>query len=281
MNYKYYLFPLVKKWIGGITINDIIKEAEISIHKKMVPVINFLGEEVTDERQANYMTKEYIRLIEIIKKKNINAKISLKLTQLGLSISTSLCEENFFNILEKAKKYGIETWIDMENYKYLNPTINIYLKSLNFYKDLGIALQAYLKNGMEIAKRIIKHEGMIRLVKGAYKESEKVVFKNKKEISLNFKNIMKILFENKTRFVIATHDEKLVYEGVYLSMKYKHYPTFAFLRGIRDDLKKWLIKYNFKVDEYIPYGIEWTGYVYRRIRERKSNILLIIFSLFT
>jgi len=69
--------------------------------------------------------------------------------------------------------------------------------------------------------------------------------------------------------VIATHDEKLVYEVVYLSIiKYKYYPT---LRGIRYDLIKLSIKYSFKVDEYIPYGIEWTGYMYRRIRERKSK----------
>jgi proline dehydrogenase len=51
------------------------------------------------------------------------------------------------------------------------------------------------------------------------------------------------------------------------------------LKGIRDKLKPELVKKQFVVSDYIPYGTNWLAYSIRRVKERKRNILLLGHSL--
>lgn len=280
MNYD-YLIPLVKRWVAGKTLDEVLIVSRQANMKGYHVVLNYLGEEITDEKQIRYTVLEYKKMIDIIRREKLNAAISLKLTQLGLSLNESLCEDNLNEIVKHAKNNKLTIWIDMENSKYTDKTIKIYLKFLKEYHEIGVAIQAYLKRGFELAKLVAANDGMIRLVKGAYKEPSSIVYTSKEDINRNFNEIMQYLFEKRTRLELGTHDEKLVYNAIKLLLKTKHNIEFAFLRGIRNDLKSWLVKEGFKVVEYIPYGPSWKDYVYRRIREKKSNILLALTSIFT
>lgn len=280
VNYD-YLIPLVKRWVAGKTLDEVLIVSRQANMKGYHVVLNYLGEEITDEKQIRYTVLEYKKMIDIIRREKLNAAISLKLTQLGLSLNESLCEDNLNEIVKHAKNNKLTIWIDMENSKYTDKTIKIYLKFLKEYHEIGVAIQAYLKRGFELAKLVAANDGMIRLVKGAYKEPSSIVYTSKEDINRNFNEIMQYLFEKRTRLELGTHDEKLVYNAIKLLLKTKHNIEFAFLRGIRNDLKSWLVKEGFKVVEYIPYGPSWKDYVYRRIREKKSNILLALTSIFT
>jgi len=280
VNYD-YLIPLVKRWVSGKTLDEALIVSRQANMKGYHVVLNYLGEEITDEKQIRYTVLEYKKMIDIIRREKLNAAISLKLTQLGLSLNESLCEDNLNEIVKHAKNNKLTIWIDMENSKYTDKTIKIYLKFLKEYHEIGVAIQAYLKRGFELAKLVAANDGMIRLVKGAYKEPSSIVYTSKEDINRNFNEIMQYLFEKRTRLELGTHDEKLVYNAIKLLLKTKHNIEFAFLRGIRNDLKSWLVKEGFKVVEYIPYGPSWKDYVYRRIREKKSNILLALTSIFT
>jgi len=276
-----YLVPFVRRWIAGITLEEAKNATKIANSKGFFVVLNYLGEEIKNERETKLTMFEYFRIIDTIEKEKLNAAIALKLTQLGLSIGRDLCIDNLAQIIHYSKKHNITVWIDMERSIYLNDTIKIYLQFLKDYKDIGVAIQAYMKNGIELAKLIVERNGFIRLVKGAYKEPPSLVFTNKEDIRENYRKIMKYIFEKKGRLEVATHDEKLVHEAIKLMLKTKHAVEFAFLRGIRNDLKRWLIKEGLRVVEYIPYGPSWQDYIYRRIREKKSNILLALTSIFT
>ncbi|MDT7864756.1 MAG: proline dehydrogenase family protein [Thermoproteota archaeon] len=272
--------PLVKRWIGGSSIIDAINATRYANEKGMGVILNYLGEDIKDLDKVKRNLKEYILLLKFIKKYNLDSSISVKLTQIGLYINEKICEDNLSILLKEAKKYNIKVWLDMESSKYTSKTIEIYLKGLDIYRNLGIAIQAYLKRSLNDVNKILKHEGEIRLVKGAYNEPESIAYKKKSEINKNFLKLMEILYKNSNKFTIATHDEKLIYESIKLNKIYAKNPTYAFLRGVRNDIKRYLLNYKFRVEEYIPYGEEWIGYIYRRMRERKSNILLVLTSLF-
>ena len=87
------------------------------------------------------------------------------------------------------------------------------------------------------------------------------------------------LFENGSRFVVGTHDDKLIAQAKVLNKERSVDFEFEFLKGIRDDLKDKLVDEGYKVGEYIPYGPEWYNYSKRRLRERKRNILLLMRSM--
>ncbi|HEU5044331.1 MAG TPA: proline dehydrogenase family protein, partial [Nocardioidaceae bacterium] len=54
---------------------------------------------------------------------------------------------------------------------------------------------------------------------------------------------------------------------------------FQMLYGIRPDEQRRLAESGEKVRVYIPYGLEWYGYLMRRLAERPSNLTFFLRSL--
>jgi proline dehydrogenase len=126
---------------------------------------------------------------------------------------------------------------------------------------------------------LLEHGAKIRLVKGAYKENSRIAFKTKEKVDENYKNLMKVLFKKGNEFGIATHDSKMIDLAIRLSKKNHRKFEFQMLKGIRDKLKPELVKKQFVVSDYIPYGTNWLAYSIRQVKERKRNILLLGHSL--
>ncbi len=279
------LFRVAKKWISGYTYKDAILAAKQTNSKRMYAILNFLGEESIDVKQIEQTVNEYCSLLDLLKSNEIDGCISVKPTQIGLTISYETCLYNFKQIANKAKSLGKFMWIDIESFPFVENTIAIYLELFKEYKQTGLAIQAYLKRSSSDLLHLLEEGANIRVVKGAYRESENNAFQSADKINLNFSKLIQMLFENSNDnsiFAIATHDSKLIEEAIKLSENYgniKKRFEFQLLMGICDQIKMNLVERKFKVSEYIPYGSHWLPYSIRRIRERKRNILLLARSL--
>ena len=73
---------------------------------------------------------------------------------------------------------------------------------------------------------------------------------------------------------IATHDEELI-EDIQELIPNPKYFDYEFLYGIRRDLQKSLLKNQYKVRIYVPFGTDWFPYTLRRLREWKNLKFLI------
>ena len=279
------LFRVAKKWISGYTYKDAISAAKGTNNKRMSAILNFLGEESIDVKQIEQTVNEYCSLLDFLKSNEIDGCISVKPTQIGLKISYEMCLYNFKQIANKAKSLGKFIWIDIESFQFVENTIAIYLELFKEYKQTGLAIQAYLKRSSSDLLHLLEEGANVRVVKGAYRESENNAFQSADKINLNFSKLMQMLFENSNDnaiFAIATHDSKLIEEAIELSEKYENIKKrfeFQLLMGICDQIKMNLVERKFRVSEYIPYGRHWLPYSVRRIRERKRNILLLARSL--
>jgi len=272
-------YRIAKRWIAGYTLQDAIKAARDANERKMQALLNRLGEHTPDRNVIQQYVEEYLKLLEAIQSEKLQATISIKPSQLGLTADATLYRDNLLKILAKAEEEGRFVWIDMENSPYTESTVDIYRELLDTHKDLGLCLQANMKRSEGDLRDLLPRGGKIRLVKGAYPENGEVSFKRRSELNANYLRLMRVLFEQGGFFAIGTHDEKMINEAEKLS--HDHNPSFEFqlLKGIRDDLKSRLLTDGFKVSEYIPYGPEWYNYSKRRMRERKRNILLLIRSI--
>ena len=178
-------------------------------------------------------------------------------------------------------------WIDIESFDLVENTIAISLELLEDYRQVGVAIQSYLKRSSSDLLHLLERGANVRLVKGAYKENENNAFQSIDKVNLNFSKLMKMLFENSecsSTFAIATHDPRLIKEAINLSKKYgtdRRKFEFQLLMGINDEIKEILVEKGYRVSEYIPYGNQWLAYSLRRIRERKRNIFLLARSLGT
>lgn len=274
------LIRFARQWIAGEKLFEAIARARKANSNGLGAIINFLGEHVRNKEEAEANKSENFRILQAIKDNKINNTLSIKLTQLGLGIDKDLCLSNVEEIVDRAASDNIFVWIDMESSTYTQDTIDIYLTIFKKYKNAGIAIQSNLLRSESDVRRIASSGGIIRLVKGAYDEKSDVAFSSRSDVTMNFSKIMGFLFYRSPFFAIATHDERLVYEAIEANKTHKKKIEFQMLLGVREELKNELVKTGFIVVDYIPYGRKWLPYSFRRIRERKRNILLILRSIF-
>lgn len=269
------LFRFAKQWIAGNTIDDALRSAQFAYGNGRHAIINKLGEYHTTTKLIDEALAEYNIIISSFKKWNVRGAISIKPTQLGQSISHKACLQNFENIIKTASKSHVFVWIDMESSDHTDETLDLYYDLFSRYERLGIAIQANLKRTINDAKDLIRHGAKIRLVKGAYREEDKIAYKTREEVNNNYRKIMKLLFETGNEFGIATHDSELIDLAINLSTTHPAKFEFQFLKGVRDELKPKLLRDGFVLSDYIPYGTNWLPYSIRRLKERKRNILLL------
>jgi len=269
------LFKIAKQWIAGNTVDDALVSAKNAYQSGRHAIINKLGEYHTSKKQIASTIDEYQRIVNSFKRWNIQGAISVKPTQVGLSISQKECYRNFEKIIQKARNAHVFVWLDMESTEHTDETIEIYNAFFSKYERLGIALQTNLKRTEDDLIDLLRIGAKIRLVKGAYRENASISFKSKEDVDKNYVKLMRILFKKGNEFAIASHDGKIIQKAENMSKKYPKKFEFQMLKGIRDELKPRLIKKKFVVSDYIPYGVNWLPYSFRRIKERKRNILLL------
>ena len=269
------LFGVAKQWIAGNTINDALESAKFAYKNGRHAIINKLGEYHTSKKVIKSTLKDYQKIVLSFRKWKINGAISVKPTQVGLSISKKECLRNFQSILKDASYSHVFVWLDMESADHTDETINIYHDLFARYERLGLALQANLKRCKNDLIDLVEGGAKIRLVKGAYKENSRIAYQSKEKVDENYIRLMKILFKNGNEFGIATHDSEIIEKAIRLSKKYEKKFEFQMLKGIRDEIKSKLTERKFVVSDYIPYGTNWLPYSIRRVKERKRNLLLL------
>lgn len=275
-----FLIKFARQWIAGENLDDAISAAKRTNSRGIGTIINYLGEHVRDKAEAEANIEENLKILKAIEGSKLNASLSIKLTQLGLDIEEKLSLSNVERVIIDAASKKIFVWIDMENSPYTEKTIAIYLEIFKKYKNTGIAIQSNLKRSENDVKRIAAEGGIIRLVKGAYREKSDISYTSRKDVTINFSRLMGYLFYKSFFFSIATHDELLINEALEANKAHNRRLEFQMLMGVRDELKRELVKKGLAVVDYIPYGKNWFPYSQRRIRERKRNILLIFRSIF-
>jgi proline dehydrogenase len=275
-----FLIRFARQWIAGETLDDAISRTRKANNSGIGGIINFLGEHVRDKDEAKKNIEENQRILEAIEGSKLNASLSIKLTQLGLEIEKHFCLSNVETIVGSAASKNIFVWIDMENSPCTEDTIYIYLEVFKKFKNVGVAIQSNLKRSETDVKRIAASGGIIRLVKGAYSEKPDIAYTSRKDITVNYSKLMGYLFFKSPFFAIATHDDLLIKEALVVNEAHRKRIEFQMLLGVREELKKDLVKKGLNVVDYIPYGKNWFSYSLRRIRERKRNILLVFRSVF-
>ena len=272
------LFKVAKRWVAGYNADEAIESALDTNSHGMSAILNFLGEDITDAKLVDLTVDEYLLLMDLMHARKVHGCVSVKPTQLGLTIDYNTCLQNFSRLAARARELGQFIWLDMESVKSTEDTITIYLDLYKQYDMIGVAVQSYLRRSASDLLHIIECGGKVRLVKGAYHELEEHIFVTDEEVNANYSKLMKMLFESSNNyFAIATHNSALIEEAISMDKNTKF--EFQMLKGIRDELKLELITKGFAVAEYIPYGSQWLPYSVRRIMERKRNLLLLARSL--
>lgn len=269
------LLPLARQWVAGNTFEEGLERARVANDRGLGAILNFLGEHYTRREDVEATLEEYRAILRGIDSDGLDATISVKPTQFGLGLSESYCRKNLEEIRELCRAQGVFLWFDMEDTPYTSATLRIYEDTLRAYPETGVALQANLHRAEEDLRALMPH-GIVRLVKGAYREDPSISYRRKTDIDKNYRILMRILFEEGRRFALATHDDAMIREGLALQEDHQRELEFQTLMGVRDPLKQELRARGLRTLVYIPYGPRWFAYFTRRLQERPRNVLLMM-----
>ncbi|GLI07514.1 proline dehydrogenase [Paenibacillus tyrfis] len=271
------------RFVAGETIGQSIEVVRKLNQSGRVVTLDHLGEFISTEAEAMESTEMCLRTLDAIAESGVQSNLSLKMTSLGLDIDKELCMSNMRKILDRAREYGNFVRIDMEDYAHCQVSLDIYRELRQTYDNVGIVIQAYLFRTEQDIKDLNELRANLRLVKGAYKESPKVAFPEKKDVDENYKKIIKMHLLNGNYTAVASHDENMITFTKQL-VKEHGIPNdrfeFQMLYGICEELQNRLVAEGYKVRVYVPYGIDWFGYFMRRLAERPANVWFVLKNMF-
>ena len=268
------------RFIAGDSVEDAISAARRIEATGRLVTLDYLGESVTTIAEADAATREYLALLEQIAASGIERNISLKLTQLGLTIDRATSVDNLRRILDAGTAQNFFVRIDMENSPFTAVTLDVFETMWQQgYRNAGVVLQSCLHRSEEDTARMNALGARVRLVKGAYKEPKNVAYQAKADVDAAFVRIMQRLLLEGHYPAIATHDPAMIdatrafalAQGI-SNDRYE----FQMLYGIRRDLQTSLVQEGRRVRVYVPFGREWFPYFMRRLGERPANVGFVL-----
>lgn len=268
---------LAQRFVAGDDISDAIEAVRALNADGLKATLDNLGEDSLDEAHALAAAEENLTMLRRLNESGVDANISLKLTQLGLAFDEKLAVDSLLRIVTEAERLNTFVRIDMEGSQWTQKTLDIFYAMHENHSGVGIVLQSALRRTEQDAKDAVDRKARVRLCKGAYREPASVAFQDKKEVDAHYDRCAAILAEAPIP-AMATHDDARIAAALKAfdaAGLVKADYELQMLYGIRSKRARELREMGHTVRVYVPYGSHWFPYFYRRIRERKENLLFV------
>ncbi len=316
---------MASNFIAGRDAMDALPTLKKLWGKQMGFSVDLLGEACLSVGEAEVYQKRYLDLVENLStevekwpanprlesdfwgptpRTNVSIKISslcAKTDPLDYKGSLDALVEAHMPILKAAAKHNVFLHFDIEQYSLKDLTIELFQRcceAVDF--PAGIAIQAFLKSGMDDAERLIswaKKSGRqvtVRLIKGAYWDYEVVnsermgwpvpVWSRKCETDANYERMTEKFVsamprkpgEGGVKFATGSHNIRSI-AHVLAQLEKNDFPIEAYepqkLYGMAEQLETALLQRGLKLREYVPVGemIPGMAYFVRRLLENTSN----------
>ncbi|MSZ78087.1 MAG: proline dehydrogenase [Actinobacteria bacterium] len=249
--------------------------------------LDFLGEDTLDVAQAEATVAAYVDLLAQLASAGLahGAEVSVKLSAIGQALPDGghqLALEHARTICRAARNAGTTVTLDMEDHTTTDSTLSVLRDLRKDFPETGAVLQAYLRRTESDCRHLTAEGSRVRLCKGAYAEPEEVAFQDRLEVDKSYVRCLKVLLAGDGYPMIATHDPRMIEIAASLASRFGRQPgsyEFQMLFGIRPEEQRRLARAGETVRVYLPYGVEWYGYLMRRLAERPQNLSFFVKSL--
>ncbi len=268
---------LAHLFVAGDDLPSALSAAETLNGKGMLVSLDLLGEEVHDLATAEVALDGYLAAIDELARTGIDGNVSIKLTQLGLSVDRGFAQAALDRLAVAALGAATTVTIDMEDSRFTKATVDLYEAAQKQHGNLGICLQAYLRRTPADLERLAPLGGHIRLCKGAYVEPDAVAHQGTASVDAAFASLLERLMSfAECRPAIATHDSDLIELASRLGDKRTEPWEYQMLYGVRPQLQEQLVSDGHALRIYVPYGSDWYPYLTRRMAERPANTIFFV-----
>jgi proline dehydrogenase len=273
---------VVTKFAAGETTESAVDATRELLADGMLVTLDYLGEDIRDRSQAESTRDAYLEVLARLAEEGLTAgaEVSVKLSAVGQALGDDgprMATENALAIAAAAAKAGTSMTLDMEDHTTTDLTLATLKEVRVDFPKTGAVLQAYLHRSEADCRELATPGSRVRLCKGAYKEPESVAYQSRADVDLSYVRCLKVLLRGEGYPMIATHDSTLINIAEALTVRHDREPSsyeFQMLYGVRRDEQRRLAQAGEQMRVYVPYGVEWYGYLVRRMAERPANLML-------
>ena len=280
-----FLRRAARRFMPGEDVSEALGAAGDLARAGIGAVLTQLGEQVQSHAEADQVRDHYLSVISEIRARGLPGEISIKLTHLGLDANREACFGRLRALVTRAAEMGTFVWVDMEESRYVDATLELYRRARAERGAVGVCLQAYLRRTPEDLDALLRLGPAIRLVKGAYNEPPHVALPRKADVDRQYLALAGRLLDGArdgARAVLGTHDMTLVNAiagaAAERGLKADGYEIHM-LYGIRVNDQRALAAQGWKIKTLISYGSAWFAWYMRRLAERPANVWFVLRSL--
>lgn len=272
---------VVRRFVAGETIDDALRVTRALTDAGLRVSLDHLGEDTLDVATARAAVDAYRSLAGRLSEEGLagSAEMSVKLSAVGQALDESMALDNARSICDAARAAGSSVTIDMEDHTTTNSTLRIIGVIREDFPSTGAVLQASLHRTVDDCRSLGVPGSRVRLCKGAYQEPSSLAWQRPDDIRASFLRCLSTLVAGGALPMAATHDPRLVEAtrrvvGEIGGRGFKH--EYQMLYGIRPEEQQRLAQDGETVRVYVPFGVQWYGYLMRRMAERPANTALFL-----
>jgi proline dehydrogenase len=258
-------YRLGSRYVAGTTVEDALATARELAARGVASSIDFFGENVTDPREADRVTDEYVRLAGALADAPPGTYLSIDLSHIDVDGPGTAVAARLERIAA-ALPAGSRLQVGAEQAARTDRILAAVMAAARAGGSVGATVQANLRRSPRDAAALVEAGVAIRLCKGAYVETPALALPWGDPTDLAFVELAHSL-RGSAELSLATHDPVLreallpALPGVGVEM----------LLGVRPADQASLVRRGFPVRLYVPFGDAWFRYVMRRWAESRGK----------
>ena len=161
-------------------------------------------------------------------------------------------------------------------------TLEAFREVVHQYPNTRVAMQAAMRRTPTDLVSFTEIKPRIRLVKGAFLETEDKALQNHGEVTAQYLYLTDWALQNLPDPAFGTHDDRCIDRVKQSADRFgvdRRDFEFQMLYGVRRDVQQQLAEQGYRIRVYVPYGTQWYPYLMRRMAERPANLLFFLRSL--
>jgi len=272
---------VVRRFVAGETIDDALRVTRTLTDAGLQVSLDHLGEDTLDAATAQAAVEAYRSLAGRLADLGLaaTAEMSVKLSAVGQALDEPMALDNARLICAAAHEAGSSVTIDMEDHTTTDSTLRLVGLLRQDFPSTGAVLQASLHRTEDDCRFLGASGSRVRLCKGAYQEPSSLAWQRPDDVRASYLRCLATLIAGGALPMAATHDPKLVDATRRLVSEiggpgFRH--EYQMLYGIRPDEQRRLVAAGETVRVYVPFGVQWYGYLMRRMAERPANTALFL-----
>jgi proline dehydrogenase len=275
---------VVRRFVPGEGVEDAVRATRQLVADGLTVSLDHLGEDTGDPEQAAAAAKAYLTVLDRLAAEGLTpaAEVSLKLSAVGQALpggGEQIALEHAHLVCAAAERAGTMVTLDMEDHTTTDSTLRVLEELRRDFPATGAVLQSQLRRTEADCRDLATAGSRVRLCKGAYDEPESAAYRTRAEVDRSYVRCLNVLMAGDGYPMVATHDPRLIAIAGERARHYGREPgsyEFQLLYGVRPDEQRRLAAAGHPVRVYLPYGVEWYGYLMRRLAERPANVAFFL-----